>query len=164
MTKNWRKKIKLKIVLNIFLIKNWNLQATGKAFSPQERASSTSKKWNLSTFFYVCGSFLLLWIQIHSTRKSTPDRRRKLPHPKDSETWFCTQLTPSWRPGRGLVVDSRWSASWAGRRQPAPCWRRRVWRCTSSAPARWAGPGPADRPGIPAHRTCLSEYMNILIS
>jgi hypothetical protein len=52
MTKNWRKKLKLKKVKNIFLIKNYNspfprppikdVQAAEEAFSPQKRTSSTS--------------------------------------------------------------------------------------------------------------------------
>ncbi len=34
-----------------------NVHATEEDFSPQERTSSTSKKWNVLTFFYVFGSF-----------------------------------------------------------------------------------------------------------
>ncbi len=38
-----------------------NVHATGEAFSPQKRASSTTKN---NTFFYVRGSFLPSWIRI----------------------------------------------------------------------------------------------------
>ncbi len=40
------------------------VQATEEAFSPQRRTSSTSKKLNLLTSFYVCGSFVPWWIRI----------------------------------------------------------------------------------------------------
>jgi hypothetical protein len=66
----------------VFMIKNWkkftaeiffqftypyasikDVQATGEAFSPQKRTSSTSKH-KISKIYHFCGSFLPSWIRI----------------------------------------------------------------------------------------------------
>ncbi len=108
----WWKKIQLKIFLYIFFWSEISIylnsikdvQGTGEAFNPQQRTSSTSKIWNLSPFFYVCGSFLPLldpdpnpdcesgygfrdplnpdpiWIRIHNTAANASDWRQDFQH------------------------------------------------------------------------------------
>jgi hypothetical protein len=63
----------------LFLIKKLQftfIQASGEAFSPQKRTSSTSN--NLLTFFYVCGPFLPFWIRIRIANPD-PDTDPRIP-------------------------------------------------------------------------------------
>jgi hypothetical protein len=61
-------------------------QATGEAFSPQKRISSTSKDENSVLFFYFFWSFLPSWIRIRNLY-ADPDPEAQInadPDPKPS--------------------------------------------------------------------------------
>ncbi len=60
MTKNWRKKYRLKIfVLSKIVI--YFCPSYGRSHQPSKEKIQHSKKWNVLIFIYVCGSFLIFY-------------------------------------------------------------------------------------------------------
>jgi hypothetical protein len=101
------KRLLLKKKLNFFLDQKLQFtfplayikdaQATGEAFSPQKRTSSTKKHENSGLFFYFCGSFLPSWIRIRIRNLSAdpdPDLATQInadPCESGSETLHMTE-------------------------------------------------------------------------
>ncbi len=79
-------------------IQGWkDVQTTGEAFNPQKRTTSTCKRWNLLTVFYISGSFLLSWIRVRS--RSGSATLEKSMHSKNNQTITYVLVTVALKQG-----------------------------------------------------------------